>query len=145
MRLADSIDFLSTPSRLWRVLMTTRILIVDDSPLVRTLVRKYLESVPGWQVCGEAGNGSEGIEKAQQLKPNFIVLDLSMPVMNGLEAARVLNKIMPAVPMVLFTSFITHHLEEEALAAGVRRVIAKEKSMADLISAVHLLALKDVA
>jgi DNA-binding NarL/FixJ family response regulator len=133
------------PYQVWRVLMTTRILLVDDSPMVRTLVRKYLESVPGWQVCGEAGNGREGIEKAQQLKPNFIVLDLSMPVMNGLEAARVLNKIMPAVPMVLFTSFITHHLEEEALSAGVRRVIAKEKSMADLISAVHLLAVKDVA
>jgi DNA-binding NarL/FixJ family response regulator len=125
--------------------MTTRILIVDDNPMVRTVLRRSLESVPGWQVCGEAGNGREGIEKAQQIKPNFIVLDLSMPVMNGLEAARVLSKVMPAVPMVLFTSFITHHLEEEALAAGVRRVVAKDKSLADLISAVHLLALKDVA
>jgi DNA-binding NarL/FixJ family response regulator len=125
--------------------MTTRILIIDDSPLVRSLLRKSLETVPGWQVCGEASNGREGIEKAQQIKPNFIVLDLSMPVMNGLEAARVLNKVMPAVPMVLFTSFITHNLEEEALAAGVRRVIAKDKSLADLISAVHLFAMKDVA
>jgi two-component system, NarL family, nitrate/nitrite response regulator NarL len=125
--------------------MPTRILIVDDNTMVRTVLRKYLETVPGWQVCGEASNGQEGIEKAQQVKPNFIVLDLSMPVMNGLEAARVLNKMMPAVPMVLFTSFITHHLEEEAMAAGVRRVIAKDKSMADLISAVHLFAMKDVA
>jgi DNA-binding NarL/FixJ family response regulator len=125
--------------------MPTRILIVDDSQVVRTLLRRCLETVPGWQVCGEACNGREGIEKAQQIKPNFIVLDLSMPVMNGLEAARVLNKIMPAVPMVLFTSFITHHLEEEALAAGVRRVIAKDKSLADLISAVHLLAEKKAA
>ncbi len=125
--------------------MPTRILIIDDSPMIRTVLRKCLESVPGWQVCGEAGDGREGIEKAQQIKPNFIVLDLSMPVMNGLEAARVLSKVMPTVPMVLFTSFITHHLEEEALAAGVRRVIAKDKSLADLISAVHLLAVKDVA
>ena len=69
--------------------MPCRILIIDDSSLVRSHVRKYFESAPGWQICGEAGNGKEGIEKAQEVHPDCIILDLSMPVMNGIEAAKV--------------------------------------------------------
>src|SRR5271155_3206576 len=101
--------------------MPPRILIVDDSFLMRNLLRQCFESEPGWQVSGEACNGQEGIEKAREVHPNFIVLDLSMPVMNGLEAAKILAKVMPAVPVVMFTSFTTSNLESEALAAGIRR------------------------
>jgi chemotaxis response regulator CheB len=61
-----------------------RILIVDDNPVIRDTLREVLEQESGWEVCGEAANGREGIEKAQQLKPDLIVLDLSMPVMNGI-------------------------------------------------------------
>jgi DNA-binding NarL/FixJ family response regulator len=125
--------------------MVPRILIVDDSSLIRDLLRKSLESVPGWQVCAEAVNGEEAIELAQRMHPNFIVLDLSMPVMNGLQAAKALNELMPAVPKIMFTSFITQHLEQEAYACGVVRVISKDDSVNSLISAVQLLALKDVA
>jgi DNA-binding NarL/FixJ family response regulator len=124
--------------------MAFRILIVDDSAMVRSLLRNCLESVPGCKVCGEAVNGKEAVEKAQQMRPNFIVIDLSMPVMNGLQAAKVLSKLMPAVPMVMYTSFITHNLEQEALAAGVCQVIAKE-SMATLIGAVRSFAAKEAA
>ncbi|HTW59031.1 MAG TPA: response regulator transcription factor [Terriglobales bacterium] len=125
--------------------MPPRVLIVDDSPLVRSLLRKCLESEPGWQVCGEAVNGREAIERAQAVHPNFIVLDLSMPVMNGLEAARILSRLMPAVPMIIFTSFITLGLKQQALAAGVCRVIAKDGPLSDLILAVRSLMAADTA
>jgi DNA-binding NarL/FixJ family response regulator len=119
--------------------MPPRILIVDDSSLVRKLLRQCFESEPGWQVSGEACNGQEGIEKAQKVHPNFIVLDLSMPVMNGLDAAKILAKLMPAVPMVMFTSFTTSNLESEALAAGIRRVIIKSEPLTELVGCVRAL------
>ena len=119
--------------------MMPRILIVDDSLLIRNIVRDCFEAVPGWQVCGEAGNGKEGIEKAQEVHPSLIVLDLSMPVMNGLDAAKALHRLMPAVPVIMFTSFITHHLEKEALAAGVSRVMNKEEPLTNLVTAAQSL------
>jgi DNA-binding NarL/FixJ family response regulator len=119
--------------------MPPRILIVDDSSLVRKLLRQCFESEPGWQVSGEACNGQEGIEKAQKVHPNFIVLDLSMPVMNGLDAAKILAKLMPAVPMVMFTSFTTSNLESEALAAGIKRVIIKSEPLTELVGCVRAL------
>jgi DNA-binding NarL/FixJ family response regulator len=124
--------------------MPPRILIVDDSFLMRNLLRQCFESEPGWQVSGEACNGQEGIEKAREVHPNFIVLDLSMPVMNGLEAAKILAKVMPAVPVVMFTSFTTSNLESEALAAGIRRVIVKSGALGELVGCVRALV-KDAA
>ena len=64
------------------------ILIVDDSALIRRSLRTLLEDCPDWVVCGEAENGSDGIDKAQQLRPDLIVMDLVMPVLNGIEATR---------------------------------------------------------
>ncbi len=125
--------------------MPPRILIVDDSALVRNLARKCFESEPGWQVCGEAGNGKEAIERAQELHPDVIVLDLSMPVMNGLEAARILSQQMPTVPLVMFTSFSTPNLEKEALAAGVSRVVLKSNPLAELTSCIRSVLVKDAA
>jgi DNA-binding NarL/FixJ family response regulator len=117
--------------------MRTRILIVDDSVTVRASLRKRLELESGWQVCGEAGNGKEAIERAREVQPNVVVLDLSMPVMNGIETAKVLNQLMPWVPLVMFTTFTTSNLEEEALRAGVSRVALKSKPLADLIECVR--------
>lgn len=125
-------------------MMVLRILIVDDSPLIRTLTRNCLQSIAGWSVCGEAGNGKEAIEKAERMHPDLIVLDLSMPVMNGMQAAQALHKIMPSVPLIMFTSFITQNLEQEALAAGIGRVVGKE-STDNLIGAVRSLAVKQAA
>jgi DNA-binding NarL/FixJ family response regulator len=101
------------------------VLIVDDSAVVRKTLRKFLEGQDGWEVCGEAANGREGIEKAQQLKPDVVVLDLSMPVMNGLDAAQELTRLLPSVPLVMWTSFETNHLKRLVLAAGVRTVVSK--------------------
>jgi len=120
--------------------MLCSVLIIDDSSLVRTHVRKFFESAPGWQVCGEAVNGKEGVEKAQQFHPNCIILDLSMPVMNGIEAAKILKKLMPEVPLIMFTSFITYRLEQEAVAAGVWRVVGKDDSLAELLATAKSLA-----
>jgi DNA-binding NarL/FixJ family response regulator len=101
------------------------ILIVDDNPVVRKTLRQTLERQHGWEVCGEAADGREAIEKAQQLKPDLVVLDLSMPVMNGLEAARELKRLLPSVALVMFTTFSTAHLKREALSAGVSALVSK--------------------
>jgi DNA-binding NarL/FixJ family response regulator len=124
--------------------MQPRILIVDDSSLVRNLLRTCFEAQSGWEVSGEACNGQEAIAMAQQVHPNLIVLDLSMPVMNGLDAAKALTKLMPLVPLVMFTSFKTSNLEHDALAAGVRKVIVKSGPLADLVVCVRSLV-KDAA
>ena len=124
--------------------MAPRILIVDDSALIRNLLRQCFESERGWKISAEAVNGKEGIEKARETHPNFIVLDLSMPVMNGLDAAKILSKMMPSVPLVMFTSFMTGNLEREALASGISRVFVKSGSLTDLVGCVRTLV-KDAA
>jgi DNA-binding NarL/FixJ family response regulator len=115
------------------------ILIVDDSPIMRKTLRETLERNDGWEVCGEAADGREGIEKAQLLKPDLIVLDLAMPVMNGLEAARELTRLLPYVPLLMFTSYETAHLKREALSAGVRTIMSKSESIGALISSIQAL------
>jgi DNA-binding NarL/FixJ family response regulator len=105
-----------------------RILIVDDSAVIREVLRELLELQNGWEVCGEAANGREGIEKAQLLRPDVIVLDLSMPVMNGIEAARELTRLLPSVPLVMWTDFETASLTQKARSAGVRTVVSKSES-----------------
>jgi CheY-like chemotaxis protein len=118
--------------------MFVRILIVDDSHIIRELLRKQLETHAGWEVCGESANGQEAIELADGLKPDLIVLDLSMPVMNGLQAAPVLKKMLPSTPIVMFTAFETDNLRELALAAGVTVLVNKSKPAA-LLDAIQSL------
>ena len=113
------------------------ILVVDDSALIRRMIRETLEQHDGWEVGGEAANGREGIQKAQQLKPDLIVLYLAMPVMNGLEAARALKRLLPRVPLLMFTNFDADHVQREALAAGVRSVVSKSGSLQRLVTAIE--------
>lgn len=124
--------------RVWHA-MTVRILIVDDSLVFRKLLRKTLEIQVGWQVCGEAANGREGVEMAGKISPDLIVLDLSMPVMNGIEAARILGQQMPDIPVIMFTSFCSPNMEREMLGAGVTKVISKSGPLADLIESIRSL------
>jgi DNA-binding NarL/FixJ family response regulator len=112
-------------------------LIVDDSPIIRKLLRETFELQEGWEICGEAADGREGVEKAQQLKPDLIVLDLSMPVMNGLDAARELTRLLPWVPVLMYTSFETAHLKREALSAGARTIVSKSESLEALVSSIQ--------
>lgn len=117
--------------------MSKHILIVDDSALIRRIIRETLEQQNGYEVSGEAANGREAIEKAQELRPDLIVLDLAMPVMNGLEAARALKRLLPRVPVLMFTNFDAAHLKREALAAGIRAVVSKSGSLQSLVSAIQ--------
>jgi two-component system, NarL family, nitrate/nitrite response regulator NarL len=110
------------------------ILIVDDNASIRHMMRMLFEDISGWEVCGEAVNGHEAIEKAHVLRPDLIVLDLSMPMMNGLQAAPVLRRMMPAVPMILFTLHDNKTLEREALSVGINAVVSKTASMSTLVN-----------
>jgi len=118
--------------------VSKHVLIVDDSSAIRRCLREAL-TARKWQICGEAVNGQDAIEKARRLKPDLVVLDLSMPVMNGLQAARELKSLLPAVPLVMFTSFETPHLKQEALDAGITRVVSKSEPVQMLIDSVQSL------
>ena len=105
--------------------METRILIVDDSPLVRDRLRAMLQQHAGWKVCGEAADGRDALKKVTQSAPDLIVLDFLMPGMDGLQAARELGKLVPDVPILMFTMHLSHQLVEEARNAGVRGAVPK--------------------
>jgi DNA-binding NarL/FixJ family response regulator len=106
-------------------MMSKSILIVDDNQLVRKILRSFVEARTHFEVCGEAANGLDAIEKTRTLHPDLIVMDLSMPVMNGLAAGTVLKAMVPEVPIVLYTVHDTSAMKVQALAAGVRAVIQK--------------------
>ncbi len=84
-------------------------------------------------MCGEAANGQEAIERAQEFHPDLIILDLSMPVMNGLDAAKVLKTLMPAVPLIIFSEYGDVLSDEEARAAGVSALVSKSEHMSVLL------------
>jgi DNA-binding NarL/FixJ family response regulator len=96
---------------------------------MRTALRWIINAHAGWQVCGEASNGAEGISAAARLKPDAVVLDFSMPVMNGIEAALQIKKSLPEIHLLMFTSYATHTVEEAARAAGVEAFIDKADHM----------------
>jgi len=105
-----------------------KILIVDDHRAIRSALRRLLESRPDYLVCGEAEHGREAIEKLRECSPDAVILDISMPVMNGLETAKVLRSMLPHVRILMFTSFVHPKLSETALAAGADEVLAKSSS-----------------
>ncbi len=107
--------------------MLFRILIVDDNPVVREQIRSVLESHPDWKICGEATNGSEGVECARELHPDLVILDFSMPIMNGLRAAQEISRQLPDVPMLLLSVFMSKQLVEEAQRVGFSGAVPKEK------------------
>jgi CheY-like chemotaxis protein len=108
------------------------ILIVDDNRTIRHMLRTTFEDIWDWEV-GEAENGRDAIDKARESKPDLIVLDLSMPVMNGLEAAPLLKQMLPAVLIILFTLHDNKTLERKALSVGVSAVVSKADSMKTLL------------
>lgn len=109
-----------------------KVLVIDDHPSIRFLIRSLVET-DDFSVCGEAADGLEGVEKAKQLAPDLILLDFSMPLMNGAETARILKKLMPQVPIILFTLDSESVNKALAAAMGVDRVIAKSDGMRSLL------------
>ena len=105
--------------------MSFKILIVDDDAVVRRLVRTAIEQATDWDVCGEAENGRLAIAAVEECNPNAIILDLQMPIMNGLEAAQQISRIAPNVSMVMLTLHDSEHLGKEALKVGIEKVFAK--------------------
>ena len=113
--------------------MRKRILIVDDNPTIRHLLRTTFEDILAWEVA-EAVNGREAIDKARELNPELIVLDLSMPIMNVLQAAPVLRRMLPTVPIILFTLYGSKFLEREALSVGITAVVSKDATVKTLVN-----------
>jgi two-component system chemotaxis response regulator CheY len=111
------------------------VLIVDDNTLVRRMLRSWLEQHSEWEVCGEAENGKLAVERVQELQPNIVILDLQMPVMNGLEAAREIKRLAPNTALIIFTAHASYQLVREARTHGVSDVVSK----CDLLGE-HLLA-----
>jgi two-component system chemotaxis response regulator CheY len=108
------------------------VLVVDDNPSIRkTLVTAFL--LDGFKICAEAENGKEGIEVAREIKPDVIILDLSMPVMNGLDAASELRKIFPKTPIILFTLYADSLSKTDASKAGVSLVLPKTVPLSTVI------------
>jgi len=105
--------------------MTTRILIADDHLPVRMGLRHLLEHHPGWEVCGEAVDGRDAVEKNRELQPDVIVLDFLMPRANGLEAAHEIAKTSPQVPILLCTMFLSDQLLDQAKKAGISGAVSK--------------------
>jgi DNA-binding NarL/FixJ family response regulator len=116
------------------------ILIADDHDLMRRGVRTLLEAHPGWEICAEAPTGREAVSKAEELKPDIVILDISMPDLNGLEAARRIRSASPNTEILILSVHYSDQLIRELLEAGVRGYIIKSDSDRDLIIAVETLA-----
>jgi two-component system, chemotaxis family, chemotaxis protein CheY len=112
------------------------VVVVDDNAVLRkTVGRAFLDD--GFRFYGEAENGAEGIEVVKQLKPDLAVLDLSMPVMNGLQAALELRKLFPEMAIILFSLYGEGALRNEALRSGVDAVVSKDEDIPVLIHKAH--------
>ena len=120
--------------------MTTRILLVDDHPIVREGLRNVLQRKPGWEVVGEASNGVEALEKAESLHPDVIVLDITMPKMNGLEVCRVLRKSSPGPEVLFVTQHDSPQMMREALGAGAKGYVVKSNAARDLLEAIEVVS-----
>jgi DNA-binding NarL/FixJ family response regulator len=115
------------------------ILLVDDSEFERVIIRSAVEGLTNFRVCGEASNGVEGIEKAVQLRPDLVVMDLAMPLMNGLEAATVLKNTLPGLPIVLLTLYADQIYGLRSSVFGVTVVLSKFDGLVPLLRCVQSL------
>jgi DNA-binding NarL/FixJ family response regulator len=116
-----------------------RILIADDHELARSGIRSLLETQPGWEICAEARDGREAVDCASRLRPDIFVLDIGMPNLNGLDAARQILAATPGARILILTIHDSEQVVREVLAAGARGFVLKSDAGRDLISAVEAL------
>jgi DNA-binding NarL/FixJ family response regulator len=119
---------------------TLRILVADDHDIVREGLKVLMQSQPHWSICDEAATGREAVEKAKQHRPHVIVMDFSMPELNGLEATRQIRKALPQTEVLILTMHDSEQLAREILAAGARAFVLKSHAKKQLIPAVSALA-----
>ena len=125
--------------------MAKTILIVDDNDAVRRVMCEAFTRDSDFEVCAEAHDGHDAIEKAQRLKPDLIILDFAMPVMNGFEAARALRDLMPSVPTIMFTLYDDEFMREKARLVGATEVVSKTDDISVLMRTARRLLYRDAA
>ena len=119
--------------------MAVRILIADDDAAIRRLLRRLIESHAGWSVCGDAEDGQDAVVKAGELGPDVVVLDLAMPQMNGLQAAREISRNLPDTPMLLLTvQQVSTELNTEAAHGGFKGAVSKNTG-SEVVRAIEVL------
>jgi len=116
-----------------------RILVADDHQVVRTGLRTLLESKAGWKVCAEAANGREAVEKSGELRPDVAVLDIGMPLLNGVEATRQIRKVSPGTEILILSMHDSEHMIQSVLDAGAHGYILKDDADRNLLAAVESL------
>lgn len=115
--------------------MPVEILVADDHEVVHQGISLILQARPEWHICGRANNGAEAVQMARELKPDAIIMDVTMPVMNGLEATRKISKLPEVLPVIVFTMHESPGLAESVQAAGGRGLVLKSRAAQDLIEA----------
>jgi len=118
-----------------------RILIADDHDVVRAGLRQLLLERKGWEICGEASTGRQAVNLALESKPDVVVMDISMPELNGLEASRQIRKSLPKTEIVILSLHLTDQLAYEIIDAGIRGYVLKSDANRDLVSAVESLGM----
>jgi DNA-binding NarL/FixJ family response regulator len=121
------------------------VLIADDNPNIRTLLRTFIETQTGFQICGEAHDGQDAIQKARQVQPDLIMLDLAMPRLNGIEAASILRREMPAVRIILFTLHVDSIGKSLAAVIGIDFVLSKDEPLSKLAEHLNRLQPREVS
>jgi two-component system, NarL family, response regulator NreC len=117
-----------------------KVLVADDHEVMRTGVRALIEQEPGWQVCGTATNGQEAVEVARKLKPDVVVLDMTMPELDGLEALREIKHALPNTEVVIFSAYHSEEVIEQLFDAGAKSYIQKSDGSRHLVAAIKSLA-----
>jgi DNA-binding NarL/FixJ family response regulator len=120
--------------------MDLRILLADDHEIIRQGVRGIIEKQPGWTVCGEASTGREAVALVEKLQPDIVVMDMTMPELNGLEATRQIKRRWPEVEVLIFTGIETEDLIHQVFEAGARSYIVKTDAQKVLVTALQSLA-----
>ena len=126
-------------------MMAKTVLIVDDNTYIRQGLCQVFKRETDFRVCGEAENGKEAIAKAMELRPDLIVLDLSMPIMNGLDAARELKPLMPTVPLIMYSLFGDAFAEQQARLIGISELVSKSQPATVLVSKARSLLYRKAA
>ena len=114
--------------------LRSRILVVDDSSAVRRGFARAINEQSDFRVCGEAANGQECLAKVLELRPDAVILDISMPIMNGLDAARLLRELMPSLPVIICSYFDGPSLEQEAQTVGAKGIVSRAQPIEQLLA-----------